>query len=201
MVDQVALVPVRHRTAAAGAGYSGSIEREMEPHVPTSPEVPSPRHHGCPSATPVNIVLGVIGADCHAVGNKILEIAFREAGFRVNNLGVMVAQAEFIAAALETDARAMVISSLCGHAEIDCRGLRERCLEAGIGHILLYLGGNLTVGETDFPTVERRFREMGFDRVFPPGTAPEEGIAALWEDLRRRGCRQPAGDTKGPGRA
>jgi len=39
------------------------------------------------------------GADCHAVGNKILEIAFREAGFRVNNLGVMVAQAEFIAAA------------------------------------------------------------------------------------------------------
>lgn len=173
----------------------------MGHHTPTSLEEASPRGDGCPPCAPVNIVLGVIGADCHAVGNKILEIAFREAGFRVNNLGVMVAQAEFIAAALETDARALIVSSLCGHAEIDCRGLRERCVEAGIGHILLYLGGNLTVGEADFPTVERRFREMGFDRVFPPGTAPERGIAALWEDLGRRACRQPADDMEGPPRA
>lgn len=173
----------------------------MGHHTPTSLEEATPHSEGCPPGAPVNIVLGVIGADCHAVGNKILEIAFREAGFRVNNLGVMVAQAEFIAAALETDARAMIISSLCGHAEIDCRGLRERCVEAGIGHILLYLGGNLTVGEADFPTVEHRFQEMGFDRVFPPGTAPEEGIAALWKDLGRRGCRPPADDAEGPTRA
>ena len=35
------------------------------------------------------IVLGVIGADVHAVGNKILEMVLKEAGFEVINLGAV----------------------------------------------------------------------------------------------------------------
>ena len=31
--------------------------------------------------------------------------------------------------------------------------------------------------------VEKRFKAMGFDRVFGPGTAPETTIAALYEDF------------------
>ena len=50
------------------------------------------------------LVIGVIGADVHAVGNKILYHAFTEAGFEVVNLGVMVSQEEYIAAAIESDA-------------------------------------------------------------------------------------------------
>ena len=42
------------------------------------------------------LVIGVIGADVHAVGNKILYHAFTEAGFDVVNLGVMVSQEEYI---------------------------------------------------------------------------------------------------------
>ena len=42
------------------------------------------------------MVLGVIGADVHAVGNQILNFAFTQAGFNVVNLGVMVSQEEFI---------------------------------------------------------------------------------------------------------
>lgn len=129
------------------------------------------------------LILGVIGADVHAVGNKILHYAFEGAGFHVVNLGVMVSQREFIDAAVETDADAIVVSSLYGHGEMDCRGLREKCIEAGIGDILLYVGGNLVVGKTSFETIEERFMEMGFDRVFPPGTSPEDGIARLREDL------------------
>ena len=45
------------------------------------------------------LVMGVIGADVHAVGNKILYYAFTEAGFNVINLGVLVSQEEFIARA------------------------------------------------------------------------------------------------------
>ena len=48
------------------------------------------------------IILGVIGADVHAVGNQILNYAFTEAGFNVVNLGVMVSQEEFIEAAIES---------------------------------------------------------------------------------------------------
>ncbi len=129
------------------------------------------------------LVIGVIGADVHAVGIRILEYAFREAGFEVTNLGVMVSQEEFIGAAIETGADAIVVSSLYGHGELDCRGLREKCDEAGLVGILLYIGGNIVVGKQDFSDVEKRFHEMGFDRAFPPGTTPEEAIHWLKKDL------------------
>ncbi|CAA7599505.1 Methylaspartate mutase [Acididesulfobacillus acetoxydans] len=129
------------------------------------------------------LVLGVIGADVHAVGNRILDYAFTQAGFKVVNIGVMASQEEFIQAAIETSAAAILVSSLYGHGEMDCRGMREKCQEAGIGDILLYVGGNLVVGKQDFGPVEKLFRKMGFDRVYPPGTMPEEPIADLRRDL------------------
>ena len=42
------------------------------------------------------IVIGVIGADAHAVGNKIIDLTLTNHGFKVVNLGVMVSQEEFI---------------------------------------------------------------------------------------------------------
>ena len=127
--------------------------------------------------------MGVIGADVHAVGNQILNFAFTQAGYNVINLGVMVSQEEFIEAAIESAAKAIVVSSLYGHGELDCRGLREKCDEAGLKGILLYVGGNVVVGKQPFAEVEKRFKAMGFDRVFGPGTPPETTIAALNEDF------------------
>lgn len=129
------------------------------------------------------LVLGVIGADVHAVGNRILDYAFTQAGFKVINIGVLASQEEFIRAAIETNAEAILVSSLYGHGEIDCRGLREKCQESGIGNILLYVGGNLVVGKQDFSEVEKRFLAMGFNRVFPPGTMPEVAIGNLHHDI------------------
>lgn len=131
------------------------------------------------------VVLGVIGADCHSVGNKILEMFFTGKGFNVVNLGVMVSQEEFINAALETDARAILVSSLYGHGEIDCMGLRERCTETGLDGILLYVGGNLVVGKTSFEAVERKFKAMGFDRVFGPDANLDEAATLLEDDIHR----------------
>ena len=132
------------------------------------------------------MVLGVIGADVHAVGNQILNFAFTQAGFNVVNLGVMVSQEEFIEAAIESGAQAIVVSSLYGHGELDCRGLRDKCDEAGLKGILLYVGGNIVVGKQPFEEVEKRFKAMGFDKVFGPGTPPEGTIKALIEDYEIR---------------
>jgi methylaspartate mutase sigma subunit len=129
------------------------------------------------------LIIGVIGADVHAVGNKILYHAFTGAGFDVTNLGVMVSQEEYIEAATESAADAILVSSLYGHGELDCRGFREKCDEAGLKGILLYVGGNIVVGKQDFAEVEKRFKDMGFSRVFGPGTSPETTIQALKEDL------------------
>ncbi|SES93062.1 methylaspartate mutase subunit S [Anaerobranca gottschalkii] len=129
------------------------------------------------------IVTGVIGADVHAVGNRIIEYAFTQAGFNVVNIGVLASQEEFIQAAIETGAVAILVSSLYGHGEIDCRGLREKCQEAGIGDIILYAGGNLVVGKQEWEPVKEKFLKMGFNRVYPPGTSPDEAIADLKRDL------------------
>jgi len=130
------------------------------------------------------IVLGVIGADCHAVGNKILDYAFTQAGFNVVNIGVLSAQEDFVNAALETNADAIIVSSLYGHGEIDCRGLREKCDEAGLEKILLYVGGNLVVGKQDWTEISKKFKAMGFNRVYAPGTDPEIDIRDLRDDLK-----------------
>jgi len=129
------------------------------------------------------LVLGVIGSDVHAVGNRILDYAFSQAGFNVINIGVLSTQEEFIHAAIETNAEVMLVSSLYGHGEMDCRGLREKCQETGIGNILMYVGGNLVIGKQDFELVKERFLDMGFNRVYPPGTMPETPIADLRKDL------------------
>ena len=129
------------------------------------------------------LVLGVIGSDCHAVGNKILDYALTEAGFNVINIGVLSPQEDFINAAVETNADAIVVSSLYGHGEIDCRGMREKCNEAGLKDILLLVGGNIVVGKQNWEEVYNKFRLMGFDRVYPPGTTLETTIHDLREDL------------------
>ena len=132
------------------------------------------------------IVLGVIGADCHSVGNKILDAYFTEAGFHVVNLGVMVSQDEFLDAAIESDAGAILVSSLYGHGLIDCEGLRQKAVERGLDRILLYVGGNLVVGKTPFEDIEGKFRAMGFDRVFGPGVDLAEVVNHLRQDLESR---------------
>lgn len=129
------------------------------------------------------VVIGVIGADVHAVGNKIIDYVLKEHGFNVVNIGVLSSQEDFINAAIETDADAIMVSSLYGHGEMDCRYFREKCEESGIGHIKLYVGGNIVVGKHEFKEVEKRFKKMGFDRAYPPGTKIDAAVNDLKEDL------------------
>ncbi|MCD6482568.1 MAG: methylaspartate mutase subunit S [Candidatus Izimaplasma sp.] len=129
------------------------------------------------------IVIGVIGADVHAVGNKIIDYVLTEHGYNVVNIGVLSSQEDFINAAIETDAKAILISSLYGHGEMDCRFMREQCEEAGLDDIKLYVGGNIVVGKQNFKDVEKRFKKMGFDRVYPPGIKIETALEDLKEDI------------------
>ena len=129
------------------------------------------------------IVIGVIGSDVHAVGNKIIDYALKQEGFDVINIGVLSTQEDFINAALETDADAILVSSLYGHGEIDAKGLREKTIEAGIGDIPLFIGGNVVVGKQNWNEVEGRFIDMGFNKVYPPGTRIEKVIPEIKIEL------------------
>lgn len=129
------------------------------------------------------VVIGVIGADVHAVGNKIIDYVLTDNGYNVVNIGVLSSQEDFINAAIETNAKAILISSLYGHGELDCKYMREQCDEAGLENVKLYVGGNIVVGKQDFIEVEQRFKKMGFDRVYPPGMKIEQALDDLKEDI------------------
>ncbi|MBN1850942.1 MAG: methylaspartate mutase subunit S [Deltaproteobacteria bacterium] len=129
------------------------------------------------------LVTGVIGEDVHIVGIRILEYALGEAGFKIVSLGSQVSQKEFVEAAIEVNAGAILVSSLSGHAETLVPGLRDRCIEAGLNDILLYLGGYLQIGETPWEETEKKFKAWGFNRIYPPGTSPGKVITDLKEDL------------------
>jgi methylaspartate mutase sigma subunit len=131
------------------------------------------------------VILGVLGVDAHVVGNKIMAHALENEGFTVVNIGIFSSQQDFIRAAIETAADAILVGSLCGHGELECRGFRENCIEAGIGKIHLVMGGNLVVGKQNWPEVEAHFLRMGFDRVYPPGVSPAKVIEDLKGDLER----------------
>jgi methylaspartate mutase sigma subunit len=136
------------------------------------------------------VVTGVIGVDTHIVGHRIISLALEQHGFHVVSLGALTPPEEFVKASVETAADAILVSSLYGQGELDCRGLREMCVEAGLDDILLYVGGNLVVGKQDWAEVELRFRQMGFDRVYPPGTRPNDFIPQLVADLEARERRR-----------
>ncbi len=130
------------------------------------------------------VVLGVLGVDAHVVGNKMMSYALEKEGFKVVNIGIFSSQEDFIGAAIESAADALLVASLCGHGEMECRGFREKCIEAGLEDIHLVAGGNLVVGKQRWEEVERRFLNMGFNRAYPPGVSPKRVIDDLKTDLK-----------------
>jgi methylaspartate mutase sigma subunit len=134
------------------------------------------------------VVTGVVGDDIHVLGIRLVEHALKSEGADVVSLGVMTPVSEFIDAAIETAADAVVISSSNGHARLSCEGIRDSFIEAGLSSIRLYIGGNLNVGsQSAFEDVKRDFRQMGFDRVFPPNTDLSEAMIDISRDLNGKG--------------
>ena len=132
------------------------------------------------------VVIGTIGKDAHMIGGWVLTQAFREAGYKVAFLGAVVTQEEFINAAIEINADAILCSSLYGMGIIDCEGMREKCVEAGIGDILLYAGGQVAAPldlVNKWPEIEQRFKDMGFTRVFKNTVTAEDTVEILNKDL------------------
>jgi methylaspartate mutase sigma subunit len=150
-----------------------------------------------PASVKATLVTGVIGSDTHIVGNRILSMALEDAGYRVVALGALTPAEEFIGAAIETAADGIMVSSLYGQGELDCKGFRDLCIEAGLQDILLYVGGNLVVGKQDWREVERRFLDMGFDRAFPPGTRSNQVIESLDRDFAKRAADDAADGAAG----
>jgi len=132
-------------------------------------------------------ITGTVGQDSHSIGSRLLSRVLKDNGFKVVELGGLTSPEEFINAAKETDAGAILMSSLYGMAEIDLAGFKDACVEAGLQDVLLYLGGYLMVGRHEWNEAENRFRTLGFDRVYPPEIDLDHVMDDLIADLSARG--------------
>ena len=138
-------------------------------------------------AKQATIITGTVGNDAHVIGTKILSRAFRDAGFNVVELGCLTPVDDFIKAAQETAADAILMSSLYGMGEMDLQGFKDKCREAGLDDVLLYIGGVLGVQRHDFSEDEVKFKKLGFDRVYPPEADLKGAIEDLKADLKAKG--------------
>ena len=130
------------------------------------------------------VVIGVIGDDIHALGNRILQLALQESGFRVFNLRTRNRPEHFCQAALEVNADAVLVSSLNGEREYWCSDFRKRFANVGLGDIVLYVGGNVVVGNRPHDEIVRLFKQYGFNRVYHQQPDISIAIADLHEDVK-----------------
>lgn len=134
------------------------------------------------------IVIGTVGlGDPHFVAISFLSRVLGDAGFKVVNLGCSCGTEEFIKAAIETSADAILMSSLLGYAESDLRNYRHMLVEAGLDNIVSYIGGNLAIGVRTPEEATKKFQELGFTRVYPGVTDFDQVVRDLNVDLKVAG--------------
>lgn len=168
------------RVARHKVGKVGGKPREI---MESNPPAEEQKEEHNASQRPV-ILLGVL-KDIHNLGILILKHALERGGFRVVSAGAMLSQEEIIGAAVETGAKAVLVSSSYGMAALDAEGLRGKCEEAGLAGLLLYIGGNLAVTRQSrkWQEIEAEFKALGFDRVYQQDVMPAQVIADLRQDL------------------
>ena len=105
----------------------------------------------------LTVITGTVGQDSHIIGVSFLSRFLKQNGFDVVELRGLTPPEDFINAAKETDAVAILISSLYGMGGMDLVRFKDKCTEAGLDDVLLYVGGYLKIGRHDWKESEKRF--------------------------------------------
>jgi methylaspartate mutase epsilon subunit len=145
------------------------------------------------------LLIGSVGDDSHSVGMSLLEIAFREAGFFVKNIGIMNDLEDFFSRAENFDV--IFISCMNGHVDLYLRDfpLKLRNFNSCNGGAKVwYLGGNLSV-QKGYESVIRKYRKMGFDFVSPKPISCHDIMERLLKDfyykkIKKKRVRKLAAD-------
>lgn len=114
----------------------------------------------------MKVVTGVVGNDIHVVANRLIDLSLKARGYEVYNLGVNTYLEEFFDACVETGADILLISSLNGEAEGWSREVKIiKSKYKNLDHLIMMIGGNLSVGTGDPKTIVPKYQKYGFDLV------------------------------------
>ena len=131
------------------------------------------------------LLIGGIGDDAHSVGIRLLALGFKEEGFLVRNLGIRNDLSDFRMHAKDFDI--IMLSNNNGHAELyleEFGYILNSFNLTSSERKLWYLGGNLSVSESEF-AIKKQFIRMGFTNVFPKPVSFEQILSTVRSDLQR----------------
>ena len=129
---------------------------------------------------PIRVVVAKAGLDGHDRGAKVVARALRYAGMEVIYTGVHQTPEQVVETALQEDVDAVGISLLSGAHNYIFPRVSELMKQKGMTDVLLFGGG--IIPEADVPGL----REVGVERVFPPGASLDEIVRYLTEAVRKR---------------
>jgi D-ornithine 4,5-aminomutase subunit beta len=138
---------------------------------------------------PIKVVAATVGEDEHSVGlREIMDIkhgGLEAYGIESHYLGTSVPIEKVIDAAIELDARAILISTIITHSDIhriNMRKLHDLCVEKGVRDKLILIGGGTQV--TNEIAVE-----CGLDAGFGRGTKGIHVASFMLKNRRERGLK------------
>jgi methylmalonyl-CoA mutase, C-terminal domain len=126
----------------------------------------------------IRVIIAKPGLDGHDRGAKVIARALRDAGMEVIYTGLRQTPEQIVAAALQEDADVVGLSILSGaHNHIAPR-LMELLKLRGLDDVLVLIGG--IIPDVDIP----RLRDLGIKGIFLPGTAMQDIIEFIRQNVR-----------------
>ncbi len=128
----------------------------------------------------VKILIAKPGLDGHDRGAKVVARALRDSGFEVIYTGLHQSLDQIVHAAMEEDVDGIGLSILSGAHMYIFPTLIEKLKEQGLDDIVVFGGG--IIPTDDIP----KLKEAGVKQIFLPGTALEEIIEWVRENVKPR---------------
>jgi methylmalonyl-CoA mutase, C-terminal domain len=126
----------------------------------------------------IRVIIAKPGLDGHDRGAKVIARALRDAGMEVIYTGLRQTPEQIVAATLQEDADVVGLSILSGaHNHIAPR-LMELFKLKGLDDVLVLIGG--IIPDVDIP----RLRDLGIKGIFLPGTAMQDIIEFIKQNVR-----------------
>ena len=127
---------------------------------------------------PIRVLLAKPGLDGHDVGAKLVGRALMEAGMEVIYTGLRKSPESIARMAGDREVDVVGLSILSGAHEALCSKVGACLREQKLNDLLWIVGGVIPL--SDRP----KLREIGVDGVFPVGTAFEEIVEFIQENVR-----------------
>ena len=127
----------------------------------------------------IRVLVGKPGLDGHDRGAKVITRALRDAGMEVIYTGLRQTPEQIVAAAVQEDADALLLSILSGAHNNLFPEVMEKLKEKGASNILVVGGG--VIPQEDIPDLKAK----GISEIFGPGTSTQIIIDYVREHARK----------------